>query len=57
MATNVPMNKEQVEKDLISLQSSFNHIHKYYNLRDKEIARENFTTIINDLKEYLKTVL
>ena len=53
----IEMDKEQVEKDLISLQSKFNHIHKYYTLSDKEIARENFTTIINDLKEYLKTVL
>lgn len=53
MKTSIEMNEEQVQKDLKFLQQTFNHIHKYYNLSDKEIVKEQFTTTINDLKSYL----
>lgn len=55
--TTISMNKEQVEKDLEALRGKFNHIHKYYNLSDKETIRQNLEDIINDLKEYLKITL
>lgn len=55
--TNVPMNKEQVLKDLTTLESKFQQVHKYYNLSDKEIIKGNFNDIINDLKEYLTETL
>ena len=56
MKTTIPMNKKQVQEDLESLLSKFRHVHKYYNLQDKEIIREKFEVIINDLKEYTLTI-
>ncbi len=53
----VGMDKEQVLKDLATLKGQFAHIHKYYSLSDKEIAKDNFDTIIKDLTEYLKETL
>jgi len=47
------MNKEQVLKDLIALKSKFQHVVKYYNLADKEIVKDNFNEIIEDLENYL----
>jgi hypothetical protein len=47
------MNKQQVLKDLITLKSKFQHVHKYYPLSDKELIKDNFDDIIEDLKKYL----
>lgn len=49
----VEMNKQQVLKDLATLKSKFQHVHKYYPLSDSEVTRDNFNEIIEDLKEYL----
>lgn len=43
------MTKQEKKKDLIHLRSKFQHVHKYYNLQDKEIILENFNEIIEDL--------
>ncbi len=53
----IEMDKEQVLKDLATLKGQFAHVHKYYNLSDKEVAKDNFDTIIKDLTEYLKQKL
>lgn len=37
-------------KDLNSLRGKFQHVHKYYNLSDKELIEDNFLEIIEDLK-------
>ena len=46
--------KEDVLADLIRLKSKFQHVHKYYTLSDKEIAKDNFDDIIDDIIRYLK---
>ena len=53
----IEMTKEQVLKDLTTLRSKFQHVHKYYNLSDKELIKDNFDDIIEDLKEFLTTKL
>jgi len=55
--TATPMNKEQVLKDLTTLKSKFQHVHKYYNLSDKEIIKDNFDEIVEDLKKYFNEEL
>lgn len=47
------MNKQQVLKDLTTLKSKFQHVHKYYNLSDRELIKDNFDDIIEDLKGFL----
>ena len=49
----IEMNKEIVLKDLTTLKNKFQHVHKYYNLSDRELIKDNFDDIIEDLKEYL----
>ncbi len=53
----IEMNKEQVLKDLTTLKSKFQHVHKYYPLSDKEVIKENFDEIVEDLKEFLSREL
>jgi len=53
----IEMSKEQVLKDLITLKSKFQHVHKYYSLSDKELTKNNFDEIIENLKKYLTETL
>ena len=47
-------NKLDVLKDLHNLQSKFHHVHKYYPLSDKELTKDNFDNIIEDLIKYIQ---
>jgi len=47
-------NKLDILKDLHSLQSKFHHVHKYYSLSDKELTKNNFDDIIEDLIKYIQ---
>ncbi len=53
----IKMDKEQVLKDLMTLKGKFQHVHKYYQLSDKGLIKENFDNIIEDLQKYLTEVL
>lgn len=57
MKTSISMDKKQVLKDLTTLRSKFQHVHKYYILGDKEVIKDNFDDIIDDLTQYLKESL
>ena len=47
-------NKLDVIKDLLFLKSKFQHVHKYYPLSDKELTKDNFDNIIEDLIKYIQ---
>lgn len=51
------MTKEQAIKDLITLRSKFQHVHKYYPLSDKELTKDNFNEIVEDLIIFLTVKL
>jgi hypothetical protein len=53
----IEMDKEQVLADLTVLKGMFQHVIKYYPLSDKEVERDNFNEIVEDLKEYLTNKL